>query len=125
MICLSVQIVNEKNVQFSKLTGPLGAKEKGWYPDMPFSLSLMVAVDIYGHFVRQKKHLDTLAKMPTLIVQTEIDDSADHTVGLRIIKEIEERSGAFLPHPKLIFLLTFLILRKLCCSVDDALIFSI
>nr|PNR34566.1 hypothetical protein PHYPA_024383 [Physcomitrium patens] len=90
-----LKIVNEKNVQFSKLTGPLGAKEKGWYPDMPFSLSLMVAVDIYGHFVRQKKHLDTLAKMPTLIVQTEIDDSADHTVGLRIIKEIEERSG---PH---------------------------
>lgn len=94
-MCPSVQIINQGNCRFSKLTGPLGAQEKGWYPDMPFSLSCMVAVDVFGHFVRQEKHLDVLAQMPTLIVQTEIDDSADHAVGMRIIKEIEDRTGKF------------------------------
>lgn len=88
-----LKIINQGNCRFSKLTGPLGAQEKGWYPDMPFSLSCMVAVDVFGHFVRQEKHLDVLAQMPTLIVQTEIDDSADHAVGMRIIKEIEDRTG--------------------------------
>ena len=88
-----VQIVNPHNVRFCKLTGPLGAQEKGWYPDMPFTLSCMVVLDAFGHFVRQEKHLDVLSKIPTLIVQTEIDDSADHVVGVRIVKEIEARSG--------------------------------
>lgn len=55
----------------------------------------MVAVDVFGHFVRQEKHLDVLAKLPTLIVQTEIDDSADHTVGMQVIKEIEDRTGNY------------------------------
>lgn len=88
-----VQIINQGNCRFSKLAGPLGAQEKGWYPDMPFLLSCMVAVDVFGRFVRQEKHLDVLAKLPTLIVQTEIDDSADHTVGVTVIKEIEDRTG--------------------------------
>jgi hypothetical protein len=88
-----VQIVNPHNVRFSKLAGPLGAQEKGWYPDMPFSLSLMVVLDAFGHFVRQDKHLDVLAKIPTLIVQTELDDSADHVVGVQIVEEVEARSG--------------------------------
>lgn len=88
-----MQIINQGNCRFSKLAGPLGAQEKGWYPDMPFLLSCMVAVDVFGHFVRQEKHLDVLAKLPTLIVQTEIDDSADHTVGVTVIKEIEDRTG--------------------------------
>ena len=60
---------------------------------MPFSLSLMVVVDAFGHFVRQDKHLDVLAKIPTLIVQTELDDSADHVVGVQIVEEVEARSG--------------------------------
>jgi hypothetical protein len=30
---------------------------------MPFSLSLMVVLDAFGHFVRQDKHLDVLAKI--------------------------------------------------------------
>ena len=88
-----MQIINPYKVAFSKLTGPLGCQEKGWYPDMPFLLSCDVVIDAFGHFVRQEKHLDVLAKIPTLIVQTEIDDSADPVVGLRIVKEIEARSG--------------------------------
>ncbi|KAG0625171.1 hypothetical protein M758_2G033200 [Ceratodon purpureus] len=89
-----LKIVNPHNVRFSKLTGPLGAQEKGWYPDMPFLLSCMVVVDAFGHFVRQDKHLDVLAKIPTFIVQTELDDSADHVVGMQIVKELEDRSAA-------------------------------
>lgn len=73
--------------------GPLGAREGGWYPDMPFSLKCFVAVDVFGHFVREPQHLDTLAKMPTMIVQTEIDDSADHNVGVQIVEEIRRRGG--------------------------------
>lgn len=89
--------------------GPLGAREGGWYPDMPFSLKCFVAVDVFGHFVREPQHLDTLAKMPTMIVQTEIDDSADHNVGVQIVEEIHRRGGmhkilhnvAIISHPTL------------------------
>lgn len=88
-----LKIINRSNCRFSRLTGPLGAQEKGWYPDMPFLLSCMVAVDVFGHFVRQDKHLNVLAKLPTFIVQTEIDDSADYLVGMSVMKEIEDRSG--------------------------------
>ncbi|KAG0557466.1 hypothetical protein KC19_11G132800 [Ceratodon purpureus] len=89
--------IDDYKGQFCKLTGPLGCEEKGWYPDMPFLLSCMVEVGAFGHFVRQDKHLNVLAKLPTFIVQTEIDDCADHAAGLRIIKEIEARSGAHGP----------------------------
>jgi len=59
----------------------------------------MVAVDVFGHFVRQEEHLDALAKLPTLVVQTEIDDSADHAVGVRVVKEIEDRTGILILLP--------------------------
>jgi hypothetical protein len=88
-----IQITNQTNRRFSTLMGPLGAREAGWYPDMPFSLKCFVAVDVFGRFVREPQHLDSLAKMPTMIVQTEIDDSADHNVGVQIVEEIRRRGG--------------------------------
>ena len=81
---------------------------------MPFLLSCMVVVDAFGHFVRQDKHLDVLAKIPTFIVQTELDDSADHVVGMQIVKELEDRSGMYPTSAK--FLENHLTTLLLMCS---------
>ncbi len=90
-----VQVENQQNRVFCILAGPLGAQESGWYPDMPFSLGCFVAVDAFGHFVRSNNnHVNVLAKIPTFVVLTEIDDSADVTAAKKFITGLRSCTGA-------------------------------
>jgi pimeloyl-ACP methyl ester carboxylesterase len=90
-----VQVENQQNRVFCILAGPLGAQESGWYPDMPFSLGCFVAVDAFGHFVRSNNnHVNVLAKIPTFVVLTEIDDSADVTAAEKFITGLRSCAGA-------------------------------
>ncbi|CAK9203323.1 unnamed protein product [Sphagnum troendelagicum] len=89
-----LKVENQQNRVFCILAGPLGAQESGWYPDMPFSLGCFVAVDAFGHFVRSNNnHVNVLAKIPTFVVLTEIDDSADVTAAEKFITGLRSCAG--------------------------------
>ena len=65
---------------------------------MPITAKCFTCVDVFGHFVREVQYLESLSHMPTFIVQSEIDDSADPIVGQRVAEEIQARAGMYNAH---------------------------
>ncbi|KAJ7514029.1 hypothetical protein O6H91_23G023100 [Diphasiastrum complanatum] len=84
---------NELGRKVTLIAGPLDVKEIRWVPNLTFSASCLVAADLHGHHVRQEHNIKVLSRMPTFVMLTELDDSADFLTDQQFIASVRLSSG--------------------------------
>ncbi|BBM98277.1 hypothetical protein MPTK1_1g12210 [Marchantia polymorpha subsp. ruderalis] len=83
--------VGEVARQASLIAGPLDVKRYGWDPNLQFTVGCYAASDVFGSHVL--KEADKIASIPTFLMLTENDDSADIPTNKAFNEHLNALSG--------------------------------
>ncbi|KAL3699589.1 hypothetical protein R1sor_017611 [Riccia sorocarpa] len=83
--------IGEARRQATLIAGPLDVKESGWDPKLQFTVGCYAATDVFGNHVL--KEAGKIAPVPTFLMLTENDDSADIDTNKNFTSQLKQLSG--------------------------------
>ncbi len=95
-----LEVANEVNERYINLTGPLDLREFYWEQNISFPVGCLTAANRFGAFVRGKKNVQALQKIPTLLVLTENEDAADVKTNQKFFKAIKSKQHRYYCYPE-------------------------